>query len=181
MRLFVGLTLPFDIRQRLQALCSGIAGARWVKSENMHITLRFVGDVNGEDIEDLNDALADIACPTFNLSLGGVDCFGSSKGVRSVWAGVEKSHELDHLQASVESTISRLGYGPEARKFTPHITLARFKKTRADKIAPFFETNLGFVSSPFPVEKFTLFRSHLGHAGAHYETLGEYPLLDIEG
>ncbi|MBT7486354.1 MAG: RNA 2',3'-cyclic phosphodiesterase, partial [Rhodospirillales bacterium] len=76
MRLFVGLALPSDIRLRLQALCSGIAGARWVKPENMHITLRFVGDVNGEDVEDLNDALADISCPPFNLSLAGVDFFG---------------------------------------------------------------------------------------------------------
>jgi RNA 2',3'-cyclic 3'-phosphodiesterase len=181
MRLFVGLALPLDIRHRLQALCSGIAEARWVKPENMHITLRFVGDVNGEDVDDLNDALAKISCPSFNLSLGSVDCFGSSKGVRSVWAGVEKSQELEQLQARVESTISRLGYGPEERKFTPHITLARFKKTRADKIAPFFESNIGFVSGPFPIEKFTLFRSHLGHEGAHYETLGEYPLLDPEG
>jgi 2'-5' RNA ligase len=147
-----------------------------VKPENMHITLRFVGDVNGEDVEDLNDALADISCPPFNLSLAGVDCFGGSKGVRSVWAGVEKPQELDPLQASVESTISRLGYGPEERKFTPHITLARFKKTRADKIAPFFESNLGFVSSPFSVENFTLFRSHLGHEGAHYEVLADYEL-----
>jgi 2'-5' RNA ligase len=142
MLLFVGLALSPDTRLRLQVLCSGIAGARWVKPENMHITLRFVGDVTGDDVEDLNDALADISCPSFNRSLVGVDCFGSSKGIRSVWAGVEPSQELDYLQASVESTVSRLGHGPETRKFTPHITLARFKRSRADKIAPFLKVIL---------------------------------------
>ena len=79
MRLFVGIALLTDIALRLAALCSGVAGARWVSPENMHVTLRFIGDVNGGDSENLNGALADISCPPFSLSLTGVDYFRKSR------------------------------------------------------------------------------------------------------
>jgi 2'-5' RNA ligase len=141
------------------------------------VTLRFIGDANRGDAEDLNGALADISCQPFSLSLTGVDYFGKSKGVRSVWVGVDPSLELNHLQASVESAVSRTGFGPEPRKFKPHITLARFKRTPIRSIAPFLEENLGFSSSAVSIDNFTLYQSHLGKEGAHYEILSDYPLL----
>ncbi|MBT6095762.1 MAG: RNA 2',3'-cyclic phosphodiesterase [Rhodospirillaceae bacterium] len=175
MRLFVGIALPADIRLALSSLCSGLAGARWVKPENMHMTLRFIGEADSGMAADLDTELSDIHVPAFDLRLTGIGNFSKRSRLRALWAGVETSAALIHLQHKVEQAAVRAGFPPEGRKFTPHVTLARFKGQHV-KLGEYLEANGVFSSAPFPIEAVTLFESHLGHGGSHYVALNEYLL-----
>ena len=176
MRLFVGLPLPETIRDRLAMLGGGVPGARWVAPEAMHITLRFIGEVDPGQAEDIDAALADIDAPGFSLMLSGVGHFGSGRKIHSLWAGVEAADALRHLQAKAESAVVRAGFPPEGRKFMPHVTLARLKGAAPPRVGAFIQANNAFLAGPVEVVSFTLFRSHLGHEGARYEALESYPL-----
>lgn len=178
MRVFVGIPLPERIRQRLAGLCSGLLQACWVPPENMHVTLRFVGEVDDGRAEDVDAALAAIDARAFPLILGGIGCFERGRYVHAVWAGVDGGDILERLYEKIESAIVRAGFEPEHRKFKPHITLARLKKTPARRVGDFIQAHEAFLAGPFPADRFTLFRSHLGREGAHYETLADYPLAE---
>lgn len=178
MRLFVGVPLPAEVRQSLGSLCSGVPGARWVDTGNMHVTLRFIGEVDSIQAEDIDAMLGDVRAPAFRLALRGVGCFDSGRKVRMVWAGVDRSDGLAHLRDKVESAIVRAGFEPERRKFRPHVTLARFKNTPSARVGPYLEAHNTFAAGPFPVDRFELLRSYLGHAGARYQTIADYPLGD---
>ena len=178
MRLFVGVPLPAEVRESLGNLCSGVPGARWVDTGNMHVSLRFIGEVDSTQAEDIDAALGDVRQPAFELALGGVGCFASGRKVRAVWAGVAKSDGLAHLRDKVESAIVRAGFEPERRKFKPHVTLARFRNTASARVGPYLETHNAFAAGPFPVDRFDLLRSYLSHTGARYQTIADYPLGD---
>ncbi len=184
MRLFVGISLPDDVRTRLAGLKGGLKGARWVAPENLHLSLRFIGEVAGGEDRDIAHALKTVSAPAFEMKLSGLGAFDRRGRVHAVWAGVEsdeekgvkKSGALGRLQGSVESTLVRSGVEPEHRKFKPHVTLARMKNGSAAEAGQFLEAHHGFRASPFTVDHFTLFESHLGHGGAHYVALADYPL-----
>ncbi len=178
MRLFVGVPLPAEVRESLGSLCSGVPGARWVDTDNMHVTLRFIGEVDSIQAEDIDTALGDVRQPAFGLALRGVGCFDSGRKARSVWAGVAKSDGLMHLRDKVESTIVRAGFEPERRKFKPHVTLARLRNTPSARVGPYLEAHNAFAAGPFPVDRFHLLQSYLGHTGARYQTIADYPLGD---
>jgi 2'-5' RNA ligase len=183
MRLFIGIGLPEMIQQRLGLLSAGLFGARWVEPRNMHVTLRFIGEVSRGEAEDIDAALAAIRCPAFDLRLTGVGTFGSDRKVRQLWAGVERNEILTRLQQKVEQAVIRQGFEPEGRKFIPHVSLARFRGDPGERLGPYLEANNTFSAGPFTVEGFTLFESTLGGEGAHYEALQDYPLegAPVEG
>lgn len=177
MRLFVALSLPHDLRDRLSALCNGLPGARWVAPENLHVTLRFIGEVDGHAAEDIDAALSAIRCRRFPLTLAGVGDFGDDKRLRAVWVGVEPSETLERLQAKVERAVRHAGQPPEKRKFKPHVTLARFKShPPGDKLQTYFTAHGLFRAQPFEVTDFTLYSSYLSHEGAIYRPEADYPL-----
>lgn len=176
MRLFVGLALPEDVRDRLEALAGGVPGARWVPWEAMHLTLRFIGEVGRHEAEDIDEALADIRAPAFDLELSGLGVFTQGRHARALWAGVDRQPSLDHLQQKVETAINRTGQPPESRKFKPHVTLARLSGPASDRLQVFVERHGLFRAGPFAIDHFILFESHLGTGHAHYEALAEYPL-----
>ena len=175
-RLFAGIALPADVRERLGGLCGSLAGARWVAAENMHVTLRFIGDVDPAAGDDVHAALSAVEAPAFALRLAGIGCFGSGRRVRAIWAGIEKSPSLDHLADKVESAIARAGFEPEGRKFMGHVTLARLKAVPAAKIVGYLESHGAFAAGPFSVESFALFRSDLSKDGPVYERVSDYAL-----
>ena len=175
-RLFVGIAFPDSVRVHLAALCGGVAGAKWVAADSMHLTLRFIGEVDGGTAEDIHIALGQIQSPAFALTLAGVDCFAQAGKVHTLWAGIEKEPLLAHLRDKVESAIVRAGIEPERRKFKPHITLARFKGGADQRIGGYLQRYSQFRCEPFEVDSFALYRSHLSAAGPHYEQLAEYPL-----
>ena len=176
MRLFVGIPLPEDVRARLGELKGGLLGARWVEPENLHLSLRFIGEVPGGDEADIDEALATIEAPGFPLALSELGFFDRRRRVHAVWAGIRMSEPMVRLRAKVEQTLVRLGHEPEHRKFKPHVTLARMKNDSAADVSRYLEAHNGFSTGPFDVGCFTLYRSHLGHSGAHYEALADYGL-----
>jgi 2'-5' RNA ligase len=176
MRLFVGLSLPADVRSRLASLKGGLPDARWVTEENLHLSLRFIGEAASGDERDIDLALQSVTGSPFDLTLAGFGAFERRGRVHSVWAGVEKSDPLFALRDRIESALVRSGLEPEHRKFTPHVTLARMKKGNAQVTGLYLETHAGFSAPPFAVDHFTLFESHLSHSGAKYSVLQDYPL-----
>ncbi|MEO5335775.1 MAG: RNA 2',3'-cyclic phosphodiesterase [Magnetospirillum sp. WYHS-4] len=177
LRLFVGLALPAEARQRLAFLCAGVPKARWVAPESLHLALRFIGEVDEIQAEAIDANLLAVRAPAFDLALSGVGTFEQGRRMRVLWAGIEHQPVLDHLQAKVESAAVRAGLAPEGRKFSAHVTLARFKENPPrDRLAAFVLHNASFRAGPFAVREFILYRSHLGREGAHYEALAEYPL-----
>jgi 2'-5' RNA ligase len=176
MRLFVALSLPDDLRDRLSALSCGLPGARWVAPENLHLTLRFIGEVDRDEAEDIDAALTAVRCPRFPVTLAGVGDFGDERRLRSVWVGVDANPTLELLQGKVERAVQRAGQPPEKRKFKPHITLARFKSHPGDKLQTYFTQQGLFRAPPFEVTEFTLYSSYLSHEGAIYQPEAVYPL-----
>jgi 2'-5' RNA ligase len=182
MRLFIGIALPEDVRFQLSLLCAGLPNVRWVPPENFHITLRFIGEVDGGGAQDIDASLAGVRAPGFSLSLGGVGHFGNSGNVRVIWAGVEKSPALRHLHDKVESAVVRAGLPPEGQKFNPHITLARPKSAPPTaKLQEYLAYNNLFKTPPFEVTHFTLFQSFTGGEGSIYQAEHSYALTRVQG
>ena len=177
-RLFVGIPIPPRHGEILARRCAGLPDARWVDPANMHLTLRFVGDIGEGAAEDVDASLATVQAPAFELRLAGFDSFGSGRRMRAVWVGFDPSPALRHLREKVESAVVRAGFPPEGRKFTPHVTLARLKGTTSARVRDFIETQDDLALAPFPVRRFTLFESFLGHGGARYRSAVDYPLED---
>jgi 2'-5' RNA ligase len=172
LRLFVGIALPPELKLRLSLVCGGVPGAKWVDAGNLHVTLRFIGEVDEGAAGDIDDALIQIRAPRFELTLAGVGHFGT----RMLWAGVERNASLLHLQDKVESAIVRLGFEPEGRRYAPHVTLARLKYGAEPKIQSFLQEHAFFRATPFAVDHFSLIASYLTKSGAIYEDQADYPL-----
>jgi 2'-5' RNA ligase len=181
MRLFVALALPEDIRWQLRLLCGGLPtrngnGNRWVPPENFHITLRFLGEVDGRDAHYVDAALAGIRAPRFSVRLKGVDAFTSGQRVKAVYAGVEKQPALQHLHDKVESAVVRAGLPPEGQKYTPHVTLTRPKDPPVSKLQQYLVEHSLFKTEPFEITHFTLFSSEMGSEHSVYTAQQSYAL-----
>lgn len=176
-RLFVAIEIPEDIRDRLAGLQGGIPGARWVAHENFHLTLRFIGEVDGGTAQDIVDSLSGLRGHGFDMTLNGIGHFETKGRVRAVWAGVEANPALTALQRKVDSALAGAGIEPEGRKFRPHVTLARLKDASYSRISDFVAARSLFRTLPFPVEHVTLFQSRLGGEGPVYRPMLEIPLI----
>lgn len=175
-RLFVGLEVPPDLAERLAAQGSGLPGARWVPARNLHLTLRFIGEVDEAAAEEIHDRLTEVAAPPFTLTLAGLGLFGDRHRAHTLWQGVERSDELFRLAARIEAAVVRAGQPPEPRKFSPHISLARVKQTTPGRIQEFILAAPPHRAEPLPVTGFALFRSTLARGGPEYDVLERYPL-----
>ena len=175
-RLFAAIEMPQDVRRRMAGLAAGVPSARWVAEENLHLTLRFIGEVGEDRVDDIAAALAGVKGAPFTLTLAGVGHFSSKRRVRSLWVGLEPNGELEALYDRVESALVRAGLAPEGRKFSPHVTLARLKAVPAAKVADWLAMGAQFTVPPIPVEGFTLLSSFLSSSGAIYSTVQDFPL-----
>ncbi|MFN3461254.1 MAG: RNA 2',3'-cyclic phosphodiesterase [Oceanibaculum sp.] len=175
-RLFVALSLPAGLRQRLALMGGGIPGAKWVETENLHLTLRFIGEVEEGLMQDIDDALLGVDSPPFELVLAGVGHWETRGKATALWAGVEKSPELLHLHERVEAALMRAGLPPEPRKFAPHVTLARLKNPPSARVGDFLREHGIFRAPPFAVQGFALYSSILGATGPTYREEAFYPL-----
>ena len=175
-RLFVGIELPEDVRLALAGLCGGVPGADWVTAGNMHLTLRFLGEISEGDADDAHDALMGVRAPSFDLTLSGIGHFATGDEVRALWAGVAKIPELERLQRNVESALVRMGFPREERRWRPHITLARLAGTPIERVQDFLCHHALFRAGPFTVDHFTLFSSQRFDGAAVYIAEAEYPL-----
>ena len=121
-RLFTGLEIPAEIGQTLSNMRGGLPGARWIDPENYHVTLRFIGDIDGVAANEIASMLFRVNRKPFDVTLQGLSSFGGRKP-RAVVASVVPSRPLIELQAELERLMQRIGLDPEGRKFTPHVTL----------------------------------------------------------
>ncbi len=167
-RLFVAIDPPEDIRVQLAGLCCGLPEARWTPSEQLHLTLCFIGEMEGATFLDIREALSAISFAPFSLRLQGVGFFPPRGQPRVVWAGVEKSEPLLGLQRKITTRLFQLGLELENRKFSPHITLARLQQTAPAKVGKYLEINGLFAGGPFTVDRFSLYSSILGRKGASH-------------
>jgi len=176
LRLFVGIGFPPELKLRLSLLCSGLPGAKWVDPGNLHMTLRFIGEI-GEDVAaDIDEALSRLRARRFTLQIAGTGVFGGEKP-RNLWAGVERSPELVGLRDKAEQALIRIGLAPEPRKFSPHVTLARLRDPPLDKLREFLVAHAQFRADPLRVEGFSLIASFQTKSGSVYEDQADYPLL----
>ena len=177
-RLFVALSLPEDLRRRLEMLRGGLPGARWQSAEQMHLTLRFIGEVDGAAFAEIGDALGHVESDAFSLTLEGVGHFPSRGRVRILWAGAAPNPALMRLRERTEAAVTGLGFEPDGRNYAPHVTLARFaSRVPAHRLQEFVSYHGPFSGGPFAVRSFELFSSHLGAGGAHYAVEASYPLV----
>jgi 2'-5' RNA ligase len=175
-RLFVALDLPPEVRLRLGRLATGLPGARWLPPENYHLTLRFVGELPGHRAEELDGALAALRGKRFTLQLSGVGVLEKAGRAQALRAGVERNPQLEHLQAKIETAIQRVGFEPERRRFTPHVTLARLDNAPPGKLAEWVQAHNLLRADPVDVEHFTLFSSLLGKESPVYTAEVDYKL-----
>jgi 2'-5' RNA ligase len=174
-RLFVALALPDLVAHELLLLQGGVPGARWSEREQLHLTLRFIGEVDGRVASEVDDALSTIDAPRFSLALKGVGEFGG-KNPRALWAGVREEPPVLHLQRKIESALQRIGLPAEERKFRPHVTLARLRASPRGRVIEFLAAHALYASVAFEVNAFILYSSKPTPNGSLYRAERSYGL-----
>ncbi|ANU07667.1 RNA 2',3'-cyclic phosphodiesterase [Paraurantiacibacter namhicola] len=169
-RLFVGLRPPPAIRDALMDIQQGIENARWQDDEQLHLTLRFCGEMSAERADDLALALQRIDAVPFTLTLAGSGHFERKGMPSAVWVGAQPSEPLLRLHRQVEHACRSAGLEAEARKFVPHVTTARLNRS-SGPAASWLAANATLEMPPWDVEHFTLFESHLSPEGSRYEEI----------
>ncbi len=173
-RLFSGVQLPPEVREDLEKLQQPLPSTRWLQPENLHITLRFVGDIAPPTAHEFAANLAGITFDPFPVRLIGLDTFGGDVP-RILFAAVEPIEALTDLARANETAARRAGLKPESRKFTPHVTLARLQASRIDPIARYLSRRGGFTTEPFLVSQFVLLSSKPNTGGGPYVVEQVFP------
>lgn len=175
-RLFVAFRPPAAILDQLLALMEGVTGARWQSKEQLHLTLRYIGDVDRHQAEDVATALQAVRFQPFSIKLSGVGNFDHKDQSRPIWAGVNPIHGLNDLHKKIDRAFIRTGLEPESRAYIPHITLARFgarfgAQSGNDKadVRPWLHVNEGLCSAPFVLDHIALLESDIGKDGVRYQ------------
>ncbi len=165
-RLFVCIELPEFVREALGGLETRLRGFRWTRSENLHLTLKFIGEVDTPLTDDITEALSAIKVEPFILALKEVGCFPGQRRPRIVWVGAGGGHpHLFQLQGKVDNTLTALGIEPEKQSYSPHITIARCGESSPESVRQLLKKNREFETAPFNVAEFALYRSELSSDG----------------
>ncbi|MGC8977461.1 MAG: RNA 2',3'-cyclic phosphodiesterase [Candidatus Ratteibacteria bacterium] len=182
MRTFIGIDLPEDIKEGLKDVISGlkkIKEAKPVKIENLHITLKFLGEVEEKDIEKIKDKLENLAknFKSFEVEIKGVGVFPSEKKVRVLWVGIEDGGYLKKMNNEIEEVMKEFGFEKE-KDFVGHITIARFKSVpNLNFINEIFEKYDNFLFGKFKVDSFNLYESKLFPEGPIYKVIARFKFL----
>lgn len=177
MRLFVGIALPAEIEDHLSFVGGGIPRARWEPREKLHVTVRFIGEVDGGTKRRLEEALEGVRHPPFTLSVAGVGFFPPGGKPRILWAGLDGAAPVHELHARIERALVAAGLEPERRKLTPHVTLARLHDSPKAKVIEFLQHHALLRTSPWQVRAFQLYSSVLSPGGSKYRIEHHYPLV----
>ena len=173
-RLFVAIRPPGAVRDRLIDVMEG-ADIRWQDDDQLHLTLRFVGEVERPLASDLAAAFSSVSFPSFDLAVHGVGRFDHGRR-GALWAGVKPKGELKALAAKIERACQFAGLAPERRAYHPHITLARWSGGKPN-LHNWLERNSALRSETWVAREFILYESHLGQSGVHYEAVAPYALI----
>ena len=174
-RLFVAIRPPASVRAQLLAAMGGVSGARWQDEDQIHLTLRFIGEVDRHRAQDVHAALGGVHSAPFELALAGVGSFERRGEPTTLWAAVAPQEPLKSLHKKVDQALSRIGVERDRRAFAPHITLARLPRG-AGPVGPFLHAAGRLASPPFAVDGFCLFESRLTPDSAVYTIVERYSL-----
>jgi len=181
MRLFTALDPSPEVHESLTQLLRRLqptARLRWTKPENLHLTLKFIGEWPEDRLEELKQALASIPAPSagFDVKFSGDGIFPKTRTPRVFWVGIEPSAELRQLAADMDRVLGTLGIAPEKRAFSPHLTLARIQeRTSLGPLHREIESLLSLEFGAFHAECFYLYQSQLRPGGSIYTRIGEFP------
>ena len=171
-RLFVAIDLPQEIKEDLTRFTRELPVARWVPADQIHLTLRFIGEVGPQACAAIKTALSGLSFPEFTLALRGAGHFPPGRHPRVLWVGVEPSDRLSRLQQDLELALLKAGIPPDERPFSPHITLARLRDTAPTKVSSFEERHGELAYPPYQVREVVLYSSVLTSQGAiHHKEL----------
>jgi RNA 2',3'-cyclic 3'-phosphodiesterase len=179
-RLFVGIDPPEAIKSELLRLQGGVSGARWQSTDQMHITLRFIGEVDRHAANDIATQLLRIAHPAFEVQLRGVGTFDRRGSIHTLYAGLTPTDSLHILHKKVDHVLVQLGLEADPRAFVPHLTLARLNQS-CGTLAHFLVEHGGLSTEYFEVNDICLYESQLTRDRAHYTIVERYPLALHDG
>ncbi len=184
-RVFCSVELPSLVHEkisehitRLRAAAPG-SPASWSHAENVHLTLKFVGEVPLVRVNDLSQAAANAVAgfPSFEIGIGNTGSFPQHGTPRVLWIGIDDySGKLARLQAKLDEETSRLGIEKEARPFNPHLTIARLRKPQGAQTLALAHKEMGFASTEVSVTELTVIRSELGSKGSNYTVISRHSL-----
>lgn len=166
-RLFTAIEIPEIVRAQLALVRGNLPGAKWVEMEDMHLTIRFFGDIGNLEADELVSTLARVDFDPFELKITGLGVFGG-RDPRALFAGIADSEPLNALQRASERAARAARLPPETRAFKPHITLARLKNAKPELVARFLSARPPLQAWPFTVDQFTLMSSRPGVGGGPY-------------
>lgn len=175
-RLFAALPLPEDICEILKSMQKGLDGAKWRHKENLHLTLKFYGDVQDATARDLDAALANISLSRLSLRLSNVGQFGGYEP-HTLWTGVSESQDLIRLSNKCSNAGSKLGIKKDKHAYTPHVTLAYLKGIQPIPVADYLERHAMFETPEFTIDRFALYSSQPGKYQSLYQEEASYPLI----
>jgi len=176
LRIFIAALIPEEIRTRLtnyiNSLKHNIDRVKWEKSEKLHVTLKFLGDVDESGVGEISNLLGKLAhgYSPFNLSISDFGGFPNLKSPRVLYIGLSRNNELSKFQNELERDLHNLGFNKEDRRFIPHITLARVKKRIH------IRETLPITQSMFDITQIGLMKSELGAEGSVYTPLKSFKL-----
>lgn len=178
-RLFVGLAVPEPANSCLIKICQGLPGIRWQKRENLHVTLKFIGQTDDAGFARIDSVLS-AACPAKGpvpLKIQGVGIFGEARHPRALWAGIVPDRKLLQLRGDIETELAeQAGFAAEGRAFHPHVTLAKPKNFPARLIEAYLENHADFALPEFTANEVLLFSSRTGSKDAKYRVEKTYVL-----
>ena len=186
-RTFIAVELPQEIHNTLKQLQDVLRGSmpdvRWTKAANIHITLKFLGDVQVSRLDAISESLRDAAgqFSPFNVRLTGIGAFPNSRKPRIIWVGIDQgADELVQMAQKIEASMKRLGFPREKRPFRPHLTIGRIRHLEHPLVmTEALERSAVGELGEFTVQKASFIKSQLDPAGSIYTTLAEAPLGDI--
>jgi RNA 2',3'-cyclic 3'-phosphodiesterase len=177
-RLFIALDLPDEVKDDLANICFGIPGAKWVPKDQMHLTVRFIGDISEQGYHAVASALSDVVASSFSIDIKSVGYFPPHNNPKLLWVGIEKNGPIMDLRKAVEACLRQADVEPEERKFAAHITLARLgPNTPIRAIADFLSAHGLFKIGSIAVKEFYLYSSVLTPSGAVHRKEATYTLI----
>ncbi len=173
-RLFVAIDIPDSIKKRVEGMGGSIPRAYPVPKEQLHLTLKFIGNIESSKLRDIQEGLEEISFQPFILSLRDVGTFPPRGTPRVLWVGIDPQEELCLLRNKIEKTLFTRSIPKEKRKYSPHITLARLQNSPINRLHQFLAGNSLLQSPEFPVDRFGLYSSQLTPKGAIHTVLRTY-------
>jgi 2'-5' RNA ligase len=174
-RTFVAIELPSSMKEKIKNISHGITGARWTPMDQLHLTLRFIGDISEKTMGRVHEALSRVRAAQLCFSLKSVGCFPARKRPRVLWVGIDNQQSVMQLQSHVEAAVQSAGVEAQQRAFHPHITVARFRNGSTPAVViPFLQQHALFATESTSVTRFALFSSKLTPRGAVHTKEHEY-------